>query len=71
MWIILTQAMVVIPFTLCKNIKWTLDIYEADGYYTKECYYDNKNKHISLINLSILHFFTYQFISIITREIFN
>jgi hypothetical protein len=25
-------AMVSIPFSLCKNIKWKLDVYEADGY---------------------------------------
>ena len=24
-------AMVIIPFNLCKNIKWKLDICEADG----------------------------------------
>ena len=30
-------AMVLIPFNLCKNIIWKLDIYEADGYYIKEC----------------------------------
>ena len=23
---------------LCKNIKWKLDVNEADGYYIKECY---------------------------------
>jgi hypothetical protein len=33
--------MVIIPFSLCKNIIWKLDIYEADGYYIKERY-DNK-----------------------------
>ena len=38
-------AMVIIPFSLCKNIKWKLDIYEADGYYIKECYDKNKDKH--------------------------
>ena len=29
-------AMVMIPFNLCKNIKWKLDVYEADGYYIKK-----------------------------------
>ena len=38
-------AMVIIPFNLCKNIKWKLDVYEADGY-IKECYENNKDKHI-------------------------
>jgi|LakMenEpi03Aug12_release.lakeMendotaPanAssembly.Ray.scaffolds.fasta_scaffold3063442_2 hypothetical protein len=39
-------AMVIIPFLLCKNIKWKLDIYEADGYYIKESYDSNKDKHV-------------------------
>ena len=30
-------AMVIIPFNLCKNMKRRLDVYEADGYYIKEC----------------------------------
>ena len=34
--------MVIIPFNLCKNIKWKLDILEADGYCIKECYDNNK-----------------------------
>ena len=37
-------AMVMIPFNLCKNIKWKLDVYEADGYYIKEYYDNNKGK---------------------------
>ena len=37
-------AMVMIPFSLSKNIKWKLDIYKADGYYIKECYDNNKDK---------------------------
>jgi hypothetical protein len=37
-------AMVMIPFNLCKNIKWKLDAYEADGYYIKEYYDNNKGK---------------------------
>ena len=36
--------MVIIPYNLCKNIKWKLDIYEADVYYIKECYDNNKDK---------------------------
>ena len=42
-------AIVIVPFNLCKNIKWKSDIYEADGYYTKECYDNNKNKDMTLI----------------------
>ena len=38
--------MVIIPYNLCKNITWKLDIYEADGYYIKECYDNNKDKHV-------------------------
>ncbi len=36
----------ILPFNLCKNIKWKLDIYEADGYYIKQCYENNNDKHI-------------------------
>ena len=38
--------MVIIPFDLCKNIKWKLDVYEADGYSIKECDDDNRDKHV-------------------------
>jgi hypothetical protein len=38
--------MVIIPYNLCKNITWKLYIYETDGYYIKECYDDNKDKHV-------------------------
>jgi hypothetical protein len=37
---------VIIPFNLCKNIKWKFDIYEAAGYYIKECCDNNKDKHV-------------------------
>ena len=43
-------AMVIIPYNSCKNIKWVLDKYEADGYYIKECYDKNKNTHIYVDN---------------------
>ena len=39
-------AMVMIPFSWSKNIKWKLDIYKADGYYIKEWYDNNKDKHV-------------------------
>jgi hypothetical protein len=39
-------AMVLIPFNLCKNIIWKLDIYEADGYYIKDCIDSNRDKHV-------------------------
>ena len=38
-------AMVIIPFNLCKNIKWLLDVYEADGYYIKDCIDSNRDKN--------------------------
>ncbi len=39
-------AMVIIPINLCKNIQCKFDIYEAHGYYIKECYDNNKDKHV-------------------------
>jgi hypothetical protein len=39
-------AMVIIPFNFCKNIKWKLGVCEADGYYIKECYDNNRDKHV-------------------------
>jgi len=43
-------AMVIMPYKLCKNIKWILNRYDADGYYIKECYDKNKNIHIYVDN---------------------
>ena len=43
-------AMVIIPYNLCKNVKWILDKYNADGYYIKECYDENKNIHTYVDN---------------------
>ena len=43
-------TMDLIPLNLCKNIKWKLDMYEADGYYIKECYDNNKNVHVYVDN---------------------
>lgn len=31
-------AMCIIPFRICKDIRWLPDKYEADGYYIKQCY---------------------------------
>lgn len=39
-------AMFIVPYNLSKNIKWHKDKYGADGFYIKECYNNNKNKHI-------------------------
>lgn len=43
-------AMVIMPYKLCKNVKWILNRYDADGYYIKECYDKNKNIHIYVDN---------------------
>jgi hypothetical protein len=44
------SAMVIIPYSLCKDIKWILDKYEADGYYIKKCYKKCKDKHVFIDN---------------------
>ena len=43
-------AMVIVPFELCRNEKWILDKYDADGYYIKKCYDNNNSKHIYVDN---------------------
>ena len=43
-------AMIIVPFKLCSNIKWILNKYDADGYYIKECYNNNKNNYIFVDN---------------------
>jgi len=43
-------AMFIIPYKLCKNEKWILDIYQADALYIIECYNKNKNIHIFIDN---------------------
>lgn len=43
-------AMIITPYNLCKNVKWILDKYDADGYYIKECYDENKNIHTYVDN---------------------
>jgi 2-polyprenyl-3-methyl-5-hydroxy-6-metoxy-1,4-benzoquinol methylase len=43
-------AMIIIPYELCKNEKWILDNYEADGHYIKACYDANSNVHIYVNN---------------------
>lgn len=42
--------MFITPYKLCKNIKWILDKYDADGYYIAECYNINKDIHIFVDN---------------------
>lgn len=43
-------AMVIIPYKFCKNEKWQLDKYDADGYYITDLYEKNKNIHIYVDN---------------------
>ena len=43
-------AMFIVPYNLCKNVKWILNEYGADGYYIKECYDTNKNIHVYIDN---------------------
>ena len=43
-------AMVIIPYKLCKDERWIIDEYEADGFYIKKCYDINKNVHIYVDN---------------------
>ena len=41
-------AMIIIPFSWCKNIKWKLDIYEADDYYITESIDNNRYNHVHI-----------------------
>jgi predicted O-methyltransferase YrrM len=43
-------AMAILPYKLCKNEKWVLDKYNADGYYIQECYNNNKCAHTFIDN---------------------
>jgi SAM-dependent methyltransferase len=44
-------AMIIIPYNLCKDIRWILDKYDADGRYFEECYYKNMNTHVYIDNI--------------------
>jgi hypothetical protein len=37
-------AMFLIDFNLCKDIKWHIEKYNADGYYIKDCYDRNRKR---------------------------
>lgn len=43
-------AMVIVPYNLCRDVRWIINKYEADGYYIKACYDQNKNKHVYVDN---------------------
>lgn len=44
-------AMFLIDYNLCKNIRWNIEKYNADGYYIVECYNNNKDKWIYIDEL--------------------
>lgn len=48
---LIDTAMFLIPYKLCKNIRWIEDRYDADGCYITECYNNNKNKWIFINNV--------------------
>lgn len=43
-------AMFIVPYKLCKNVKWIEDKYEADGYYIEQCYNTNPKIHVFVDN---------------------
>jgi hypothetical protein len=43
-------AMFLMDYNLCKDVTWNVDMYNADGYYIKECYEKNSDKHIFIDN---------------------
>jgi predicted O-methyltransferase YrrM len=43
-------AMIIIPYNLCKNEKWIIDKYDADGYYIEQCYRSNRDRHVFVDN---------------------
>jgi predicted O-methyltransferase YrrM len=47
---LIDTAMIIISYNLCKDIRWVLNKYEADGIYFEECYYKNINTHVYIDN---------------------
>jgi predicted O-methyltransferase YrrM len=44
-------AMFMVPWQMCRNVKWIIDKYEADGHYIKDCKtLANENVHIYVDN---------------------
>jgi predicted O-methyltransferase YrrM len=43
-------AMFIIPYKLCKDQRWILQYYNADGFYIWECYKNNKDAHVFVDN---------------------
>lgn len=45
------SGMVLMDYNICKNVKWNPEIYAADFQHIKECYDNNKYKHIYVNNI--------------------
>ena len=60
-------AMVIIPFNLW-NKKGLLDVYEADGYYIKDCIDSNRDKHV-YIDQDLWHYNFLQWFCILRKKI--
>ena len=43
-------AMVLMDYTLCKNKRWILNKYDADGYFIKDCYESSKDSWVYIDN---------------------
>jgi len=43
-------AMVILPYSLCKEVRWKPDRYDADGFYITECYDKNTKVHVFVDN---------------------
>jgi hypothetical protein len=43
-------AMLLIDYSLCKELRWEPQIYGADGIYIVQCYHNNKNSHCYINN---------------------
>jgi predicted O-methyltransferase YrrM len=47
---VVDTAMFIIDYSLCKDIQWHVEKYDADAHYVKEFYQLNKDKHIFVNN---------------------
>jgi len=45
------SAMFLIDYNLCKNIEWSIEKYNADGFYIVDCYNSNKDAWIFINNI--------------------
>jgi hypothetical protein len=45
------SAMFLIDYNLCKNIEWSIEKYNADGFYIIDCYNRNKDAWIFINNI--------------------